>query len=78
MIHCNGCGFYAERSDVKSVICRPNDHDQEECSACVKCAANPDLRESYRRGFNAGLNAASSYISDSCKAIQRLRRVENG
>jgi hypothetical protein len=61
MIHCTGCGFYAEREDVvewpDTLEARPRT-----CLTCLRCRANPEMKESYRRGFNAGLDALKEII----------------
>lgn len=57
MILCEGCGFNVEKEDV--VECNEGESlpDIEECKTCKKCNACPDMKESYRRGFNSGLGA---------------------
>jgi len=49
---CTGCGFHVEKEDV--IEC---DEYSDRVIRCKLCKAEPRLRESYRRGFNAGLDA---------------------
>ena len=52
MISCSGCGFHVEREDVVEWV-----EYSENAATCKLCKAEPRLKESYRRGFNAGLDA---------------------
>ena len=56
MYLCLGCGFHVEREDVRSnrIDIEGTDVTEHTCGTCAKCVAHPDLRESYRRGFDAG------------------------
>jgi hypothetical protein len=61
MAQCLGCGFYTEQEDVV----RANDFHMppyRECLECRRCKETPTLRESYRRGFNAGLDALKEAV----------------
>jgi hypothetical protein len=58
MIKCNGCGFNVEQEDVVELT----EYHDSTCEMCVKCQVNPLLRECYRRGFNAGLDALSQAV----------------
>lgn len=59
LIKCLGCGFNVEEEDVG-----PAGHDKETCETCKRCEACPDMRESFRRGFNEGVNSVRSIILD--------------
>jgi hypothetical protein len=52
MVRCVGCGFNAEPKDVVE-----REEYGDRAMTCVLCKAEPRLKESYRRGFNAGLDA---------------------
>ena len=58
MILCNGCGFNVEQKDVVEYT----EYDDTHCETCAECHKNPKLRESYRRGFNAGLDALAAGV----------------
>lgn len=68
MVHCNGCGFNVERDQVVELT-----EFVDRCEICKKCEAEPLLRESYRRGFNAGLDAMSKIV-DAALARSDLRK----
>ena len=73
MVHCDGCGFNVEPCDARE--CDeyiPVGH----CSTCAKCVTEPLLRESYRRGFNAGLDALAEAVTGIVKNsnLRRQRR----
>ena len=57
MYICLGCGFHAESEDVRRnrIDVYGSNEDKHTCATCKKCEAVPDLRESYRRGFDAGM-----------------------
>lgn len=73
MILCTGCGFNVERGDVRSSI----DEERRECSACAPCVQTPRLRESYRRGFNAGLSRGLRCVREYSEALQNELRLVN-
>lgn len=60
---CRGCGLHNEIEDSFG-------------DECARCRAVPLLRESYRRGFNAGVDemrtAIGACVSESAKALRRL------
>jgi hypothetical protein len=57
MVHCLGCGFNVEQEDArKNLDLRDGYGDAPKCNTCIKCETCPDMRESYRRGYNAGIN----------------------
>ena len=67
MVKCHGCGFNVEQEDVRDwgTVLDANGHTVENaCETCAKCEAVPDLREAYRRGFNAGLDALGAAFQD--------------
>lgn len=55
---CLGCGFHNEAVDSFG-------HE------CIRCRAEPLLRESYRRGFNAGVEAMRSTLDSSANSLRR-------
>jgi hypothetical protein len=62
MIHCNGCGFNVEPYDTRQ---ETGGWKQDfTCESCKLCEAEPRLRECYRRGFNAGLDAMAKAVAD--------------
>jgi len=64
MIHCNGCGFNVEPYDARE----PTDWlTATHCETCRECEAEPRLRESYRRGFNAGLDRMAEAVTRIAK-----------
>lgn len=67
MVLCTGCGFHSEREDV---VEWPDTLEAEPrtCLTCPRCRATPEMKESYRRGFNAGLDALRGIV---------VRAVEN-
>lgn len=68
MFRCDGCGFNVERKDAYGII-------GSACGRCVRCDGVPDMRESYRRGFNAGLQAMAMAVRDAATdAVQEKRR----
>ncbi len=52
MYLCKGCGFHVEKEDVVEET-----EYSDDAVTCKLCKAEPRLKESYRRGFNAGLDA---------------------
>lgn len=73
MILCTGCGFNVERYDVRS----PIDEERRECNVCALCVQTPRLRESYRRGFNAGLSRGLRCVREYSEALQNELRLVN-
>jgi hypothetical protein len=69
MVPCFGCGFHVEKQDVV---------EREECSdrciTCKLCEAEPRLKESYRRGFNAGLDALAKAVVDIARGSGLRKR----
>lgn len=57
MERCYGCGFHVEREDV-----REWSEFDEHCETCKLCEQEPKLKESYRLGFNAGLDAVKEAV----------------
>jgi len=62
MIRCTGCGFHAEREDVVEWS-DTLEADPRTCLTCPKCLAHPEMKESYRRGFNAGIDALKEIVT---------------
>lgn len=58
MVKCNGCGFNVEQEDVVQMT----EYSETHCDKCKTCQANPLMQESYRRGFNAGLDAMAEAV----------------
>jgi hypothetical protein len=69
MVRCLACGFNVEHYDVHdwgevpggvtvSSVSYPT-----ECATCRLCEECPRMRESYRRGFNAGLDALAEAVT---------------
>ena len=71
MIYCRGCGFNVEREDVRSDI------SVAECTRCHICATSPKIRESHRRGFNAGLEAMAKAMTHAAHHSGLRRGVED-
>jgi len=67
MVLCQGCGFNVEPEDVREIDADAMAFGAERlaCLTCRKCTEVPDLRESYRRGFNAGLDALKRVVIDT-------------
>jgi hypothetical protein len=67
MVKCRGCGFNVEQRDVQ---------DWGEfnigCERCARCT--PDVREAYRRGFNAGLDALAESVVRAVKDSNPRKR----
>ena len=57
MIRCRSCGFNVEPKEV-----RETDELSDNCVTCRYCEQEPKLKEAYRRGFNAGLDALSQAV----------------
>jgi len=62
MIRCTGCGFHCEREDVAEWPDTLGANPLT-CLTCPKCRATPEMKESYRRGFNAGLDALKEIVT---------------
>jgi hypothetical protein len=58
MIQCHGCGFHVEPEDVRELA----EYTTDRCLTCKNCELEPRLKESYRRGFNAGLDALAKAV----------------
>jgi hypothetical protein len=71
MVHCNGCGFNVEEKDARQSS--EQDVADNTCETCVLCEAEPRMRESYRRDFNAGLARLAEAVTHIVKD-SRLRR----
>lgn len=71
MTKCDGCGFNVEREDVRKLA---DETIPRHCSECVKCTKNPELREAYRRGFNAGLDVLALAVTDILMQKSNLRK----
>lgn len=70
MIRCVGCGFYVENEHVVEM----SEYTDTTCVRCAKCEETPALRESYRRGFNEGLDAMSSAVKRIAEASNLRKR----
>ena len=77
MVKCRGCGFNVERGHERSGGEHDVARDKWYCDVCIKCESCPDMRESYRRGFNAGLDALRQRIRDSLDRATHLQKVEH-
>ena len=64
MVKCYGCGFNVEKEDAREGLKRGYGPYPPECTTCVKCEACPDMRESYRRGFKAGVEDVKRRVRD--------------
>lgn len=69
MYRCLGCGFNVEREDA-----RKGAHEghtrfgyRAKCDTCIKCEACPDMRESYRRGFDAGMDTLRRRVESTIR-----------
>ena len=69
-VRCEGCGFDVE---VERVVLY-QEYTDEVCDRCVDCDENPRLRESYRRGFNAGLDAMVEAMTRTARDSNLRRR----
>ncbi len=58
MYLCTGCGFHVEKEDVVEWL-----EFSDDAVMCKLCKAEPRLKESYRRGFNAGLDAMERAVT---------------
>jgi hypothetical protein len=66
MVKCIGCGFNVEREDARGEVSTGYNNSgfqKEECATCVKCVASPDIRKSYRRGFDAGVESMRQQVA---------------
>jgi hypothetical protein len=64
MVRCNGCGFNVEREDVVESSREESMYAAVDCETCANCHKEPKLKEAYRRGFNAGLDALAKAVED--------------
>lgn len=71
MVQCDGCGHFAEVDDVVEYV----EHSDEKCLRCTRCERHPELRESYRRGFNAGLDALAEAVKIAVQGSNLRRRA---
>ena len=60
MVRCTGCGFNVEQEDVREWTA----YSSDTAVTCKLCELEPRLKESYRRGFNAGLDALKAAVID--------------
>ena len=67
---CTGCGLNVESEDA-TPLDRYSIQGKELTHACRKCTACPDMRESYQRGYNAGLDAMGEHVNRTVKSIGR-------
>lgn len=75
MIHCNGCGFNVERKDSREFTEYDDPgYTRDCCDACAKCTDIPELREAYRRGFNAGVDAMAKAVVGVIEKKNELRK----
>lgn len=58
MVRCTGCGFNVEREDAREYV----EYSSDLAITCKLCEHEPRLKESYRRGFNAGLDALKAAV----------------
>ncbi len=68
MVKCSGCGFHVEQREV--LDWDEGDHTTpEHRTSCGRCSTHctPDVREAYRRGFNAGLDAMAESVVHTAK-----------
>ena len=56
---CLGCGFHNEAKDSFG-------HE------CIRCRAVPEMRESYRRGFNAGIEEMRRTVDSLARSLRRF------
>lgn len=75
MTHCDGCGFNVEPKDAGTIVDPGDEHRPPHCSNCTKCNACPDMRESYRRGFNAGIDKMISAVQTILEGSSALKRL---
>lgn len=68
MVLCTGCGFNVEPEDA-TPLDRYSIQGKEMTRMCSKCVACPDMRESYRRGYNAGLDAMGEQVNRMVKSV---------
>ena len=78
MVACDGCGFSVEVEDVRSLdvdeLWYRDDDQKRHCLTCRKCTECPDMRESYRRGFNDGLDALKEAVIHTVEKSNLRRR----
>lgn len=77
MIKCVGCGFNVEREQVVEWGEGPANMVVEDRTLCDRCSrCTPDVREAYRRGFNAGLDAMADSAIHTAKYSNLRKRPE--
>lgn len=59
MVPCDGCGFNVGHEDVVEWV-----EYSDRAVTCKLCKAEPRLKEAYRRGFNAGLDAMERAVTN--------------
>lgn len=69
MIECAGCGSSVEAGDVVEM----REYSTDTCERCRRCEAVPELREAYRRGFNAGLSAMARAARNDEENLRRSK-----
>lgn len=74
MVLCTACGFHVE---YENVITRDQDAPapDETCLRCIECSKVPKLREAYRRGFNAGLDALKDAVVSTVEKSNLRKRI---
>ncbi len=72
MVLCMGCGFHVEPEDVVERVVHHGASDA--CVTCTSCKTEPRLKESYRRGYNAGLDAMARAVTDIAQTSGLRRR----
>ena len=76
MIKCDGCGFSVERKRVQEWGDQnANPAHWTTCTRCARCT--PDVREAYRRGFNAGLDAMAAAVDGVAKHSNLRKRARD-
>ena len=75
MVSCRGCGFSVEPEHARGGKEDEPSRMKRWCGTCAKCERTPEMRESYRRGFNAGLEKARECIRESADALRGYRHA---
>lgn len=77
IVRCDGCGSSVEREQVVNYGDHPYDGKPDNnyhCDSCTGCTENPKLREAYRRGFNAGVDAMAEAVVGVIEKKNELKR----